>query len=368
MTADAVGGVWTYALDLAEGLARASVQTTLAVLGPSPHEAQRAAAAAVDGLQLIDTGLPLDWTASSAADVEAAGERLAGLAAVLRPDLVHLNSPALAATGRFAAPVLSACHSCLATWWAAVKREEPVPEDFAWRIELTARGYAASNLLLANSQAFAQATARAYALPVRPLVVRNGRRVLPPVARAADAPEGPFVFTAGRLWDEGKNVSALARAAGGFDVPAIAAGPQEGPNGERVDLVGVTALGRLSEAEVASWLAAQPIFLSTALYEPFGLAVLEAAQAGCALVLSDIPTFRELWDGAAVFVPPEEPRAIADAVRDVAGDPALRSWLAAEAADRSQRYTVEAMVHGMLEAYRVLSPEVLPAASQGAAA
>ena len=36
MTADAVGGVWTYALDLAAGLAPFGVETTLAVLGPAP--------------------------------------------------------------------------------------------------------------------------------------------------------------------------------------------------------------------------------------------------------------------------------------------------------------------------------------------
>ena len=33
------------------------------------------------------------------------------------------------------------------------------------------------------------------------------------------------------------------------------------------------------------------IFFSPALYEPFGLGVLEAAARGCALVLADIPSF-----------------------------------------------------------------------------
>ena len=56
-------------------------------------------------------------------------------------------------------------------------------------------------------------------------------------------------------------------------------------------------------------MARTAVFVSPALYEPFGLAVLEAAQAGCALVLSDIPTFRELWDGVALFVAPVIARA-----------------------------------------------------------
>ncbi|HEX8375447.1 MAG TPA: hypothetical protein VF606_09745, partial [Geminicoccaceae bacterium] len=38
MTTDAVGGVWTYSLDLAAALATRGVRTTLAVLGPAPDE------------------------------------------------------------------------------------------------------------------------------------------------------------------------------------------------------------------------------------------------------------------------------------------------------------------------------------------
>src|SRR3954447_17717390 len=55
MTADAVGGVWHYALDLAEGLERHGVAIALAVLGPAPTPGQRAAAAR-SGVTLLDTG------------------------------------------------------------------------------------------------------------------------------------------------------------------------------------------------------------------------------------------------------------------------------------------------------------------------
>ena len=42
MTADAVGGVWTHALELAAALAPLGVRTTLAVLGPGLDAARRA--------------------------------------------------------------------------------------------------------------------------------------------------------------------------------------------------------------------------------------------------------------------------------------------------------------------------------------
>ena len=57
-------------------------------------------------------------------------------------------------------------------------------------------------------------------------------------------------------------------------------------------------------------MARAAIFVSSSVYEPFGLAVLEAAGSGAALVLSDIPTFRELWDEAALFAPPGDAAGI----------------------------------------------------------
>ena len=83
----------------------------------------------------------------------------------------------------------------------------------------------------------------------------------------------------------------------------------------------------------------------TALYEPFGLAVLEAAQAGCALVLSDIPTFRELWDGAALFVAAATtPRLCAEAVTGAARTIRLDGVGTASAprSERARLYDLEA--------------------------
>jgi hypothetical protein len=120
-------------------------------------------------------------------------------------------------------------------------RGQPLPPDFAWRARLVARGCADADALLAPTAAFAAATARFYGLPGPPAVVRNGRRPPPAAARGA----APFAFTAGRLWDEGKNLRALDRAAARLagSVPVLAAGPTEGPGGARVALGHVQTLG-----------------------------------------------------------------------------------------------------------------------------
>lgn len=349
MTADAVGGVWTYALDLARGVGARGGETTLVVLGPPPSADQRREAQAVAGLALIETGQALDWTARAPAELDAAAREIASLARRLRPDILHLNHPALAPRARLPAPVLGACHSCLATWWRAVKGG-PAPADFAWRIAALRRGMAACDALLAPSRSFALDTSQAHGVAA-PFSVQNGRRV---VAAAAEGARQRLIFTSGRLWDEGKNLAVLDAAAASAGVPLHAAGPLDGPGGERVRPAHARVLGPLPSDEIAGLLRRAPIFASTALYEPFGLGVLEAAQAGCALVLSDIPTFRELWDGAAIFTDPRRPDAFAAVFQDLFADEARLHRLGERARIRSRRFTVEAMTDGVLDLYRRL--------------
>src|SRR5690348_15025098 len=121
MTADAVGGVWSYAIDLAEGLGAAGIETILAVLGPAPSAAQRMALRRLPCVQLIETGLSLDWTARSEAELRDINAVLVELAAGCRPDLVHLHAPALVGFELYEAPTVATAHSCVATWWNAVR-------------------------------------------------------------------------------------------------------------------------------------------------------------------------------------------------------------------------------------------------------
>jgi glycosyltransferase involved in cell wall biosynthesis len=364
MTADAVGGIWQYTLDLCEGLRPHGVRTTIAVLGPSPSADQQAMAEAT-GAKLILTGLPLDWTAHSPNEVEETGQAIARIATEIQPDLVHLNAPALAAHATFDVPVVVVCHSCVATWWQAVKGG-PLPEEFVWRTELVAAGYASADRLLAPTLTFAQATAQAYDLPQMPTVVRNGRLSVP---MSRSVPDEHLVFTAGRLWDEGKNFAVIDRVASHLKVPVLAAGPLEGPNGTQARVVHAKAVGRLSDAEIAQYLSGKPIFISLARYEPFGLAVLEAAQMECALVLSDIPTFRELWGNAALFVDPSDEKTIAEVIEQLLQEPETRANLGRAARERADAYTVDTMSVGVLNAYRsVLCQKPLRSSLEGAAA
>jgi glycosyltransferase involved in cell wall biosynthesis len=346
LTTDAVGGVWTYSLDLARQLAaEADMVVLLAVLGPAPNAEQLDAAAAVPGLQLIETGLPLDWTAGHADEVRAAAQTLAGLAEASEVDLVQLHAPGLAAA-EYPVPVVNIVHSCVATWWAAVK-SGPLPGDLAWRRDLNAEGLRRSDVLIAPSHAFAAAVQQAYGLKRPPHAVHNGRRLLPTTSVGEP---GRAVLTTGRLWDEGKNVAAFDAAAALSDLPFRAAGDTRGPNGASVVLHQAEALGHVDEPTLAALLAERPVFVSAARYEPFGLSVLEAAQAGCPLILSDIPTFRELWDGAALFA--DAPAAIAAAVQRMADGEA--TTFGEFARSRAVRFKPQATAGTMLTHYESL--------------
>ena len=349
LVTDAVGGVWTYSLDLARALREWDVEAFLVVTGPSPLAGQRSEAS---GFELIDTGLPLDWTAKRPDLIRRAGCALAELASKEGADLVQVNSAALLADCEFDQPVVALQHSCVASWWATV-RGTLLPSDFGWRRDLIECGLNRAAAVVAPSAAFAALTARTYAL-TRPVhAVHNGRRALAMKRR----PMEDYVFTAGRLWDEGKNVRTLDEAAAHLSVPVEVAGPLQGPNGARESFENLRCLGELSPPGIAERLAARPIFASAALYEPFGLSVLEAAQAGCALVLSDIPTFRELWSGCATFVPANEASAFAGAIEELLANPARRTDLGIAARMHALRYTPDLMAQRMVQIYEHLLPE-----------
>jgi glycosyltransferase involved in cell wall biosynthesis len=304
-------------------------------------------------MELIDTGLPLEWLDTGPAEIADSGKALALIAACEGADVVQTSGAALLAGGAFEQPIVAVQHSCVATWWAAVKGT-PLPDDFRWRSDLVAQGLSKADAVVAPTRAFAAATERAYDLDRRVLAVHNGRTA----QKLRELPQGDFVFTAGRLWDEGKNVATLDRAAARIRAPFQTAGSTEGPNGASIALEHLIALGNLSEARVAGVLAARPIFASAALYEPFGLSVLEAAQGGCALVLSDIATHRELWDGAARFVDPRDDAAFASAVNDLLDRHEERERLGQIARERARQYSPQRMARQMADIYaRVLQPQ-----------
>ena len=351
MTADAVGGVWRYALDLGGALSDRGVLVSLAVMGPPP-DAAGLREAEQRGLTVVHRPYRLEWMDDPWEDVRRAGQWLLALERTLLPDIVHLNGYAHAAL-RWSAPVVVVAHSCVRTWWRAVKGE-PAPDRLDGYRTAVTKGLARAQLVIAPTRAMLDALQVEYGVRLPARVVPNGCRLPPGEPSALDAKE-PFVLAAGRAWDEAKNITALCDVAARVSWPVCVAGADTAPGGHGCGLSGVRRLGRLTPGDLASWYRRAAIYALPAKYEPFGLSVLEAASAGCALVLGDIESLRENWTGAAVFVPPDRRDALAAAIEDLVARPGRRRDLAGRAAARAAELTIDHTAGEYLRLYEDLA-------------
>lgn len=351
MTADTVGGVWTYALELTRALAPHGVEVTLAVMGAPLTPGQWAEARALPNLRIEPSTFRLEWMDEPWEEVHSAGEWLLGLEAQLRPEVVHLNGYCHGALP-WSRPALMVGHSCVLSWWRAVKREQ-APERYARYQEEVSRGLRSAGRLVAPTQWMLNALREHYGPLPEAEVISNARRAedFPP-----DSERDPFILSAGRLWDEAKNVAMLDSVAPRLGWPVKVAGETRHPSlGEAVPSCHVEPLGQLSPRELAGWMGRAAIYALPARYEPFGLSVLEAALAGCALVLGDIPSLREVWgDGAALFVPPDDGEALVDMLEMLRREPGYRRRLAACARERALEYTPARMSASYLASYASL--------------
>lgn len=363
MTADTVGGVWHHALELAAALAARGARVSLATMGAPLSGAQRAQAAQLPpAVALHASGWRLEWMDEPWQDVRRAGEWLLQLERRLRPDVVHLNQFAFGALP-FSAPVLLVAHSCVLSWWRAV-HGMPAPPAWDTYRRVVGEGLRGAGLVAAPTGAMLRALAHDYGEPgsaaAPRIVLPNGRspQCFRPGAKEA------LILSAGRLWDPAKNMAALQAVAPGLPWPVRLAGAGAAPDGTGAedpteDPAALAAqpqrLGELAPAALAREFARAAIYALPARYEPFGQSVLEAGLSRCALVLGDIPSLRESWDGAALFVAPGDPAALRAALLRLIEDPALLQAMGRKALQRARRFTPARMAAAYVAAYRQLT-------------
>jgi len=350
MTADAVGGVWQYSLDLATAFLDRGIETTLAVMGPAMERGQREDAVG-RGIALAEGPFKLEWEESPWDHVQRAGDWLLDIAARVRPEVVHLNGFAHAPLPWRCSAVVVA-HSCVRSWWRAVHGVAAPPEWDRYTGAVI-EGLSAADLVIAPSRGMLSMLEDEYGVSRPSRVIPNGRAI---VDRMSDSIplKSDVVLGAGRLWDEAKNLVALAEVAPELKWRVVLAGDCGGREPYAAAASNVTCLGRLDSAAMARWYARAAIYALPALYEPFGLSILEAAASGCALVVGDIPTLRENWSDAAVFVAPRDRRALAAAIQSLIDDPARRHGLAMAAMARARQFTVARMADAYVDAYRTV--------------
>ncbi|GMQ85451.1 MAG: glycosyltransferase family 4 protein [Acidimicrobiia bacterium] len=120
----------------------------------------------------------------------------------------------------------------------------------------------------------------------------------------------------------------------------------------RAEMAGVTFLDRVSEEEKRHELAASEIHVApNAGAESFGVVVLEAMAAGCAVVASAIPAFEYVSGGVARLVRPGDPIELASAVIDLLQDPAKITSMGEAARQRAGDFDGAKVAAQYIEAY-----------------
>jgi glycosyltransferase involved in cell wall biosynthesis len=352
ITLDAVGGVWRYAVDVARGLETHGVDCLLVGFGPEPDAAQRTECGRIE---LVWTHEPLDWTVSDSADLNRGTDTLGSLARDWNAYILHLNQPSQAAGLAVQCPVVVASHSCVPTWWRAVNGTD-LPSEWTWQTHRNQAGFQRADAVIVPSNSYAAALKAVYnTLP--PLhVIHNATAV-----ELADEPKAPLVLSVGRWWDPGKNGAVLDEAAVTIPWPVILAGPLNGPNGQHATFRNAQTPGALPHPDILTLMRRSAIFAAPSRYEPFGLAVVEAAISGAALVLADIPTFRELWSDAALFVHPDDCVGWSRALTKLAGDTALCGGLSAAARARAGHFTLSRQSAQLHALYSTLTTRAVAA-------
>jgi glycosyltransferase involved in cell wall biosynthesis len=346
LTTDNIGGVWTFSLNLAKGLKTHGIDVSLAVIGNELTENQKKESDFVDrhffqGKQ--------EWMQDPWEDIEKAGYWLLDLEQELQPELIHLNSYSFGSLP-WDIPVVLTAHSCVLSWWEAVKHEAAPPEWSLYR-DYVMNGIRSADIVTAPSYSMLRSVEKFYG-PVREgRVIRNG----------ADASmyhserKEDIVFCMGRLWDEGKNIRTVLSAAASIDYPVYIAGDYSGLDLADIPF-NVHFTGQLPRESILSWLSRAAIYLLPVRYEPFGYSFLEAALSNCALITGNKDSMKEIWKDAASYVDPDNPSEIASRVNTLMADRYVRQLMADRAQKRATSfYSLDIMTSEFISLYRMLA-------------
>lgn len=358
VTADTLGGVWTYTQELVTGLLRRGEQVTLVSFGDIPTTSQARWMQGLANLDYRPTAFKLEWMLDSEADMAASAQYLEALIEESKPDLLHFSQFYYGALN-CDVPRVVVAHSDVVSWCTAVHQKAPPETEWLrWYRQVVARGLSEATAVVAPSRWMLEQIECHYGKPAAGLVIHNGRTAAlfnPHVSKEET------IVTIGRLWDSGKNVSLLLREE--MPAPVRIIGSDRHPELQSRTFAAEDIRSNVqlepeqSEPQIAKTLARAGIYAATSQYEPFGLAPVEAALSRCAIVASDIPPFRELWDGAAVFFRGDDAESLRDAVESLLRDPARRHRQGALAYQHArQHFTADRMVAGYMDLYQSLVP------------
>jgi glycosyltransferase involved in cell wall biosynthesis len=301
ITTDTVGGVWTYTKELSEGLLERGHDVLLISMGrrPSPDQhnwAIRTKACWPHTFRYLPTDHPLEWMQRNQMCYRAAESMLLFEISKWRPDILHLNQFCYGALPTDT-PKIVIAHSDVISWSYACRGEAPCESAwFSHYMEVVSRGLSQAQAVVAPTRWMMDALCSHYDVRVQRVVIANGRSITP---RRRSQSRKLQAATIGRVWDEGKNIRLLEEV--DSPMPLLVGGDLSLDAEPPFTSTRLQLLGRLSEEAALQLFAESSIYIATSRYEPFGLAPLEAALSGCAIVSNNIASLREVWGESAFY-------------------------------------------------------------------
>jgi glycogen(starch) synthase len=362
MTTDTVSGVWTHSRELACGLIDRGCRVTLVSFGEIPLPRRTAWMDSLASLDYRPTAFHLDWMDGGHHDVQEATRYLCSVVKEIRPDVFHSNHLCYGSLPVSLPRVLTA-HGDFITWWKQVHGREPKESAWlrAYRNTIAEAIYRAS-ALTAPTRWLLEQVKEAYASCDQQQVIANGRN--PAVFNPYVAKQNS-VLAVGRVRDPADQLDLLTRHSHPISV-YVAAGADdwatrpdvEGSVEVRVNGVqnSVEFKNAQSESQLRQLYSSASIFAGTARYDSSGSAVAESAFSRCALILNDIPCYRELWGCAATYFRANDAESLAETIRIFSADEQLRRNYANRAFQRAREFfSARRMTDAYLRLYRTLA-------------
>jgi glycosyltransferase involved in cell wall biosynthesis len=283
-------------------------------------------------------------------DIEYSGEYLLRLEKEIHPDVVHLNSFSYGSLN-FRAPKIVVAHSDVYSWWMSIRKDYPTAE---WQqyFKRVKDGLQSADLIIAPSLAAMDDIKTVYGIYNDNIVIYNGRT---PELFYRDEKQ-PYIMSMGRIWDEGKNIKLLIDTAPEINCEIKIAGENNfGNQNINVEHKNVNYLGKLDADQIADELSAASVYVLPAKYEPFGLSVLEAALSGCALVLGDTSSLKEIWQDDALYVDTDDAEALAETINDLMDNPGRLKYYSDIAYMHAKQYSSSILAKEYFKQYRQLT-------------
>ncbi len=349
MTTDTVGGVWNYSLELCKELEKYDVQIHLAAMGAWPSRQQREQISQCENVILYKSDFKLEWMQDPWDDVEKSHKWINSIYHTIQPDLIHLNNY-VQRDEDWNCPVVTVFHSCVTSWWQAVKGTA-LPSSWEAYSKMVKNSLNKSDMVVSPTKAIIEKAKDFHNITVPTKVIYNGKAM----EFEEEVEKENFLLCTGRIWDEGKNLRLLSKIAQNLPWPVYIAGNNVNPNtGNICEVENVHFLGKLEPEELKLWMQRAEIFVSPTKYEPFGLSILEAAKAGCALALSNIDTLQELWHGNAIFFDPENAGEAEKVILELISDKDFRDKMASRSKKAAETYCSKKMSSEYFELYKSL--------------